>query len=795
MKNRYKKLVVNSLVVAIASSMLLACGGDSSSKDNTGHNGTVIPKSIERATLVSEVVDEKGSPLVGVTVKVAGQEKQTNTMGKVEFALKNVKDNKVVLLIKKAGYLTTAKEVMLQNDKKTTIAVKLFADQITTKFKSSDGVEVESATIVGQAKKIAKVNIPANVIVDAKGVLYQGEVNLAMSYYGPEDLQGVQSFAQPYVGVQENNAGNTDIISVGVIEVKLSDQNGDPLQLKSGSTATITFPKNSVSDGLDSIPLWHYDEDKKIWIEDGAAKKQADGSYKGEVNHFTLWNLDVPIKGDRALLKGCFEDQNGERLTDVYSQIVTTGWSNRGGTSDGIFEVYVPANRPLTLYPNVSGFVGIPIPALSKGEVRDNTNQCYVINKILSEDGLSYTLELEVPPVARDNYKSVSEGNPIKGNVITDVDGIDTDANGDPITVVSYTVDTNGDNQAESFNANQQAVINNVGTFTLNSDGSYQFTAVNNYSGNVPTINYTITDGKQGMASAELTLEVRKINNGGAVVGKHILGYHVIPLMDYDNLTSGGDPANLVKDLVISTYYVEDGHFTFEYKTLKGSPLSEFLNDQYNEIEYTLTDKMLSEDKYDIEKKGVDHYVYTDLSGVVTQLDTSSYQGYFTGDEEATIKAERGKYDIGGKSINTVLFAGDLMYLDQLPEGERVFASGEQCYYTSSTTSSKPFISFSRSKPATTGSQTMKDLTNQSESIINKISGTWASIPWVASADVDSEGDSQVYVLHDGNVINEYEGYSQAGTFPVEFDGCEWYSKEQADFITDAMKKAFPRLQ
>ncbi len=800
MKNRYKKFVVNSLVVAVTSSMLIACGGSSNNSSpfmgDKDHNGKVDPQptpvAVKRATLISEVVDEKGNPIVGVTVKVAGQEKQTNTMGKVKFTLKNIKSNKVVLLIKKAGYLTTAKEVMLQNDKKTAIAVKLFADQITTKFKSSGGIEVENTD------KTAKVAIPANVIVDAKGVPYQGEVSLAMSYYGPEDLKGIQSFAQPYVGVQENNAGNTDIISVGVIEVKLSDQNGDPLQLKSGSKATITFPKNSVSDGLDSIPLWHYDEAKKIWIEDGVAKKQADGSYKGEVNHFTLWNLDIPIKGDRALLKGCFEDQKGKRLTDIYSEIVTTGWSNRGGTSDGIFEVYVPVKRPLTLYPNVKGFVGIPIPALTKGEVRDNTNKCYVINKTLNDDGLTYTLELEVPPVARDNHKSVLEGNPIKGNVITDVDGIDTDANGDPITVVSYTVDTNGDGQAEKFNANKQAIIKNVGTFTLKSDGSYQFTAVKGYSGNVPKINYTITDGKQGMADAELTLEVRKINNGnngGAVAGKHILGYHVAPVIDYNNLQPNANPADLVKDLVLATSYIKDGRFTFEYKTLKGSSLPKYFTEQYDEVEYTLTDKILSKDKYDIKKKGVGHYVYTDLSGVVTQFKPSSYQAYFTDDKEATVKAVRGKHDIGGKSINEVMFAGDFMHLDQLPESERVFANGEQCYYTSSVTNSKPFITFSRSKSATAGSQTMTDLTNESKSIINKISGTWASIPWVASADVDSEGDSQVYVLYDGNVINEYEGYSQAGIFPVEFDGCEWYSKEQADFTINAMKKAFPKLQ
>ncbi|MGO4913402.1 cadherin-like domain-containing protein, partial [Leeuwenhoekiella sp. W20_SRS_FM14] len=94
-------------------------------------------------------------------------------------------------------------------------------------------------------------------------------------------------------------------------------------------------------------------------------------------------------------------------------------------------------------------------------------------------------------PVAVDNSNTTFEDVAITvlDDSADDLLQNDTDADGDLLTIVTFTFD------GVSYNAGDSAFINGVGTLTINVNGSYSFVPSLNYNGTLPTITYTITDG------------------------------------------------------------------------------------------------------------------------------------------------------------------------------------------------------------------------------------------------------------------------------------------------------------
>ena len=104
-----------------------------------------------------------------------------------------------------------------------------------------------------------------------------------------------------------------------------------------------------------------------------------------------------------------------------------------------------------------------------------------------------------------DNDESVTtpEDTPILANVI------DTALASIPgVSLTSFTVT----GVLGTFNAGQTATISGVGTITIAANGAYTFTPVANWSGVVPTITYTLTDGGSNEQS-DLLITVIPVND------------------------------------------------------------------------------------------------------------------------------------------------------------------------------------------------------------------------------------------------------------------------------------------
>ena len=352
---RLSKIVMWAAAVAAVSVALISCGG--------GGSGTAASSIAPTgpAYVSGKVQTSSGAGLAGAMVLAAGQTAVTGSDGSYKF---EATGDTAVILVKKTGYTTTAKEVPLQKGIATQLDIALFADQVSTTFSASAPADI---TVSG-----ANVKISANAIQTAGGAAYTGTVSVGASYYSPDTVQGAQAFAGPYTG--SDSGAQSPIISMGFVEVKLSDAAGNPLQLKPGSPATLTFPTSSNTGTATSVPLWFYDEATLIWKREGEATVQADGSFQGTVKHFTLWNAD--FQGLTATIKGCFRNTAGQPVTNVgFTGLRGTGWNHLFGGSnpDGNFQiVLVPANMPLELFSAVApaSFASVAISALSPGEVR-----------------------------------------------------------------------------------------------------------------------------------------------------------------------------------------------------------------------------------------------------------------------------------------------------------------------------------------------------------------------------------------------------------------------------------------
>ncbi|WP_367111965.1 carboxypeptidase-like regulatory domain-containing protein [uncultured Psychrobacter sp.] len=393
-----QRLALLTSSILTATLALTACGGgDSSSPSDTPSQPTkptVVPTPpvdnkpvvIEKNTLSGLVTDANNNPLAGATVVLGKNTVITNQSGTYKFSLKDALANKIdtsTLMIKKPGYSTLVKEIPFITNQAYKLDIALAKDQISTVFETS-------SRIAGNLESEASVGISFDSVVDSKGQPYNGSANLAASYYGPDSIAGNRIFTQSSSGQRQNGSRVTDLANVGMIEVKLTDTMGNDLGLAENRTATLIFPGASTDQSLQTIPLWYYDKEKALWIEEGIAERLTgdgyEGNYAADVSRLGLWSLSVPLDQNSALIEGCVVDSESNEPTSQFNLLI----GGRGfetysrPNSKGKFSIAVPIDTPVLLSPveHQVDFKEVRIPALARNEVYNIDNgQCIVTSQ------------------------------------------------------------------------------------------------------------------------------------------------------------------------------------------------------------------------------------------------------------------------------------------------------------------------------------------------------------------------------------------------------------------------------
>ena len=107
---------------------------------------------------------------------------------------------------------------------------------------------------------------------------------------------------------------------------------------------------------------------------------------------------------------------------------------------------------------------------------------------------ISVTSYSQSPPVGNDDAYTTPVNTPLNVDTASGLLANDTDPDGDPITLVSFIID------GVEYLAGETASFAG-GTITINADGSFTFTPSAGFTGGLPPITYTLTDGTETVFS------------------------------------------------------------------------------------------------------------------------------------------------------------------------------------------------------------------------------------------------------------------------------------------------------
>lgn len=314
----------------------------------------VTPANMKMSALSGFVRDQNGNALSDVTVTSGAVSVTTDAQG--GFALSSVKTNngRTIVKFEKAYYMDVVRSAeQVDGDIWEVVMVKKDTwgsyNYTSTNFDSSYG---KSTTVDDMT-----VELQADGFKVEGGGNYTGVVYEDMLYLDPDaanfgDMMPGGDLAAERTDVNgaENAGQQVQLVSYGMTKVDLTGDQGQKLNLADGKPATMTFPVPDKFQKLADagtplpaeIPLWSFDEEKGLWIEEGMATYDATYNvYVGTVPHFSWVNLDYPEV--RVRLTITVKDDKGNKLPGIKVDIdgqknLTT---NMSGTASG----YVPKGQ------------------------------------------------------------------------------------------------------------------------------------------------------------------------------------------------------------------------------------------------------------------------------------------------------------------------------------------------------------------------------------------------------------------------------------------------------------------
>lgn len=331
-----------------------------------------VTVTMKDAEVEGSVTDTEGKPLANVNISSGETQTVTNDMGLFTFERIASANGRFRFTFEKNGYFTVTRSGLFQ-DKLSLQVVMQSKGGGATNATSATFTSTEESTLKADGMEVA---IPASSLVTADGKDYSGTVKADMLYLSPDNENFTTMMPGGDMAAVRMDESDATLISYGMVEVSLSDASGNSLQLKDGSKSEMTFPipESMKNNPPPTIPLWYFNEEAGVWVEEGTATLQGD-VYVGSVSHFSWHNLDVPE--DRVTIEG--------RVTDCKNRpvprtMVTVDQTSALTDSDGKYWVYVPANTPVTVtvksedYNFYSPEVSVSVPGHPGGSTVENVN-------------------------------------------------------------------------------------------------------------------------------------------------------------------------------------------------------------------------------------------------------------------------------------------------------------------------------------------------------------------------------------------------------------------------------------
>ena len=253
--------------------------------DNTPEPDPIIELPKEgisvKTSVFGRIVDEKDTPLSGVLVSGGGLTAVTDVNGVFILTDAMLDQARAYITATKTGYFKGSRIFRpVKDGMSKPPLIKLLAQKSIGTINATAGGTVQSPGGI-------KVEIPANALEG-----YSGQVNVVAAYINPNSPD---FFARMPGDLGADNKENKrgGLISFGMCDIDLLDDNGNKVKIKPGMQVTVSSP---VPQGLQqyattNIDMWNFDETTGIWKHIGVGTYQ-NGVYTGKVSHFSSINWD-----------------------------------------------------------------------------------------------------------------------------------------------------------------------------------------------------------------------------------------------------------------------------------------------------------------------------------------------------------------------------------------------------------------------------------------------------------------------------------------------------------------------
>ena len=277
-----------------------------------------------------------GRGIKNVLITINGCTTKTNSNG--YYSLSNIAESERATLTMKV------EKAYLQS---TIVAIKKYTEEDTI---STNYIEYKMSKYTSRwsyysqkGMYSAKVDIPSKTLyLDDEGQKFDGLIYAGWIFQDTMNPRGRDAFPGTYEG---KNANGTIVpfVSYGFVSLELKKKNGDLLQ----TSGDITLKFNQITGTKqDIISLWYYNYEQGIWIEEGYAQRQKDGTYLAQVSHTGTWSLSQAIEEEAGIFRSRIVDENGNPLSYIRVKAVGENWISRDLTTDenGNFEIKVIPN-------------------------------------------------------------------------------------------------------------------------------------------------------------------------------------------------------------------------------------------------------------------------------------------------------------------------------------------------------------------------------------------------------------------------------------------------------------------
>ena len=245
----------------------------------------------EPASVLLRVITPDGTAIGKATVTVEGTPYFTDNAGFVRFA--DLAEGRFSAKVAATGHTAGAVAIELSDGVAAHREVRLFPLGPAFPLDSDAGGTVAHDGVA--------VEIPPGALVDRFGQTVTGMAEVTITGLDPTTDE-LAALPGPLVA-QDAQGDEVLLLTLAMAEISLW-QDGDPLQLAPGATATIELPlppelAASLVPG-DVIPAWWLDLDDGRWREESTGTVVVSDSdptqlvWTAEVSHFTWYNCDRP---------------------------------------------------------------------------------------------------------------------------------------------------------------------------------------------------------------------------------------------------------------------------------------------------------------------------------------------------------------------------------------------------------------------------------------------------------------------------------------------------------------------